>query len=151
MRSNSNGFSLVRKVFSLREQKKAAVQLLRPTRIYVKEVLSVIGLYKINGIAHITGGAFYDKLTKILPEGKAFRINKDSWPVLNIFQKIQKKGKINDSEMFRTFNMGIGLVMVCSKKNVEGIRNKLLQLRMPSYVIGEVVKKTKGKIVFVSG
>jgi len=146
---HSNGFSLARKVFSPEEQKEFAVQLLAPTRIYVKPVLAVLKKYKVRGIAHVTGGAFYEKLTKILRPGKCFEVRRQSWPVPEIFQKIQKKGKISDAEMFRTFNMGIGMVLVAAPKDVNGVRAVLRKFKVENFVIGEVVSDRSVKIKFV--
>ena len=145
---HSNGFSLVRKVFSSKEQREFSKELLQPTRIYVKEVLAVLAEYKVNGIAHITGGAFYEKLTKILPEGKCFVIKKGSWPVLNIFKVIQQRGGIEDPEMFRTFNMGIGLALVVPSAQVKPIRALLKKKKIRSYEIGQVVNDKKTKVKF---
>jgi len=89
---HSNGFSLARKVLGASGQKKYTKELLKPTRIYAKEVSGLLERFSPPGIAHITGGAFYDKLTKILPKGKCFTIDKESWPVPEIFHIIQKKG-----------------------------------------------------------
>ncbi len=144
---HSNGFSLVRKVYSLNEQKKLAKELLKPTRIYVQEVLAVIERFNVKGIAHITGGAFYKKLTKILPQGKCFVIDRNSWPIPNIFQKIQKKGKIDDSEMFRTFNMGIGMALVVNKADVLAVRSLLTHKDIRSFEIGRVVQHSKQKVI----
>ncbi|OGX29229.1 MAG: phosphoribosylformylglycinamidine cyclo-ligase [Omnitrophica WOR_2 bacterium RIFCSPHIGHO2_01_FULL_52_10] len=145
---HSNGFSLARRVFSLSEQKKLAPELLKPTRIYVREVLPLIRKFSIKGIAHITGGAFYEKLTKILPAGKCFAIDRGSWPVPKIFQIIQKKGTINDHEMFRTFNMGIGLAIVVAAKDVSVVRTFLRRQKTRHYLIGEVVNDKKNKVIF---
>ena len=90
---HSNGYSLARKVLSRAEQRALAKELLKPTRIYVREVLAVVERFAVSGLAHITGGAFYEKLTRILPKGKCFKINKESWPVPNIFHIIRKKVK----------------------------------------------------------
>lgn len=147
---HSNGFSLARKVFSAKEQQAMAGELLQPTRIYVKPVLAVLEKYVVHGIAHITGGAFYEKLTKILPRGKCFEVDRQSWPVPNIFQKIQKKGKINASEMFRTFNMGIGMVLVTSPADVKGIQALLSRGGVESFEIGGVVADREHKIKFLS-
>lgn len=144
---HSNGYSLVRKVFSKQEQKRKAKVLLTPTRIYVKEVLSVLNKFPVKGIAHITGGAFYEKLTKILPKGLSFFVEKKSWPVPKIFQNIQEKGKIKDSEMYRTFNMGIGMVLVVSKNEIKGIRSFLSRKRIRHYKIGEVVRYKSRKLI----
>ncbi|MCP4650204.1 MAG: phosphoribosylformylglycinamidine cyclo-ligase [PVC group bacterium] len=145
---HSNGFSLVRKVFSPAKLKALANELLRPTRIYVKPVLSVKNKFNIKGVAHITGGAFYEKLTRIFPKGKSIVVDKTSWPVPKIFDMIQKQGKIDDQEMYRTFNMGIGMVLVVKKADVAGVQKQLEKSKLKSWVIGEVVKK-KQKITFV--
>jgi len=146
---HSNGFSLVRKVFSERELKKYASELLRPTRIYVKPVLNLLyakryPLYaKIKGIAHITGGAFYDKIARILPDNVNVRINKNACRVPNIFKLIQLKGGIEDKEMYHTFNMGIGMVLIAEPKSAKSIISKLAEFRLKSWVIGEVIKGNK--------
>lgn len=162
---HSNGYSLIRKVFSLSEQKRYAPELLKPTRIYVREVLPLVRRFppkgkssdkfppkgpsgEIKGIAHITGGAFYEKLTKVLPPGRCFVMNKGSWPVPKIFQIIQKKGTINDYEMFRTFNMGIGLAIVVAAKDVAAVRAFLRRQKTGHYLIGEVISDKKNKVIF---
>jgi phosphoribosylformylglycinamidine cyclo-ligase len=144
---HSNGFSLVRNVFSAREQKKYAKELLTPTRIYAKEVLGLIEKISPNGIAHITGGAFYEKLTKILPEGKSFVIQKGSWPIPKIFQIIQKKGRISDREMYRTFNMGIGLALVFRPRDVASVCAYFKRKKIKYYYIGKIVNDLKRKII----
>jgi len=145
---HSNGFSLVRKVFSTAEQKKLAEELLRPTRIYVKEVLPLRERFDIKGIAHITGGSFYKKLTRIIPEGKCAVIKRGSWPVPKIFQMIQKKGKITEVEIFRTLNMGIGMVLAVDTKDVESMMNQLARTRMKCWRIGSVISDRERKIIF---
>ena len=145
---HSNGFSLVRKVFSERELKKYASELLKPTRIYVKPVLfllSAIGyrLSAIKGIAHITGGAFYDKIARILPRNVNARIYKDSWVVPQIFRLIQDKGNIPNKEMYHTFNMGIGMVLVVEPKFTKVVISALARFKLKSWVIGEVIKGNK--------
>ncbi|MDP2652513.1 MAG: phosphoribosylformylglycinamidine cyclo-ligase [Candidatus Omnitrophota bacterium] len=145
---HSNGYSLARKVFSPKEQKALGKELLAPTRIYVKEVLAVLEKFTVKGLAHVTGGAFYEKMTKILQPGKCFLIDKNSWPVPKIFQKIQKKGRIDTSEMFRTFNMGIGMILVVKPEDAVPVRSYLNGLGAVSYRIGEVVDDPKRKIIF---
>lgn len=145
---HSNGFSLVRKVFSERELKKYASELLKPTQIYVKPVLSLLSTsdYRratIKGIAHITGGAFYDKIARILPRNVNARIHKDSWVVPKIFRLIQNKGNIEDKEMYHTFNMGVGMVLVVEPKSAKSIISKLAEFKLKSWVIGEVIKGNK--------
>ncbi|MFH2138631.1 MAG: phosphoribosylformylglycinamidine cyclo-ligase [Candidatus Omnitrophota bacterium] len=145
---HSNGFSLVRNIFSESEMKGLAKELLKPTRIYVKPVLSVKKKFDLHGIAHITGGAFYEKLTRIFPKGKSIIIKKGSWPVQDIFKSVQGRGNISDMEMYRTFNMGIGMVLVVNDRDVRGVQKHLEGLKVKSWVIGEVVKRSK-KITFV--
>lgn len=144
---HSNGFSLVRKVLGKDELKKEYKEILKPTRIYAKEVKAVTQEIKVKGIAHITGGAFYEKLTKILPKGKCFAIRKGSWPVPIIFQKLQKRGKINDPEMFRTFNMGIGLAIVVARKDLALFHRISVKNKFKYYEIGEVINDSKRKII----
>ncbi len=144
---HSNGFSLVRKVFSVQEQKSLSQELLKPTKIYVKPILKLIEKYRIKGIAHITGGAFYEKLTKILPKGKCFKIRKGSWPIPKIFKIIQDSAKISDKEMFTTFNMGIGLVLVVSKKDVLSVMKFLSKEKIRSWEIGKIINHSKKKII----
>lgn len=146
---HSNGFSLVRKIFSEKELKKRAKEFLTPTRIYAKAVLSLLRNTeyargnKIKGIAHITGGAFIDKVPRIIPEGLAIRLFEDSWPVPPLFEEIKVRAGLNKYEMFRTFNMGIGMVLVVSVESSEKIIKLLKQkFNLNSWIIGEI---TRGK------
>lgn len=145
---HSNGFSLVRKVLSQNELKRNADELLKPTRIYVKPVLSLLNairypLNAIRGIAHITGGAFYDKIARILPDNINARINKSSWIVPKIFRLIQNKGNIEDKEMYHAFNMGIGMVLIIRPESEAEIIARLAKFKLKSWVIGEVIKGKK--------
>ncbi len=144
---HSNGYSLIRKVFSLAEQKKRAKELLAPTKIYAKEVDAVLKKHKVKGIAHITGGAFYEKLTKLLPKGRCFYVEKSSWSVPKIFKEIQEKGQVSDKEMYRTFNMGIGLVMVVDKKDETSVLKTLKAIKTKCYKIGEVINHPSKRII----
>ena len=148
---HSNGYSLVRRVFSFQEQRDLASLLLRPTRIYVPEVLDVTARYDIKGIAHITGGAFYDKLTKILPKGLCFAIDPASWRRPKVFHLLQDKGRVPEAEMFRTFNMGIGMVLVAAPRVAGRVMERLAKLGLRSYDIGEVVRDARRKVTFVAG
>ena len=147
---HSNGFSLVRKI--LLEQEKIDLnefsgnlnislgeELLKPTRIYVNGILSLLEKFQIKGIAHITGGGFYDNIPRILPQGTAANIYKDSWPHLPIFKLIQDKGEIGDKEMYHTFNMGIGLVMIVAVEQKKSILQDLKQAGELVFHIGEIV------------
>ncbi len=131
-------------------------ELLKPTRIYVKPVLSLLRTTRdasratlharratIKGISHITGGAFYDKISRILPNNVNVKINKGSWPVPKIFRLIQNKGNITDKEMYHTFNMGVGMVLIVAPNSAKEIIAKLAGFKLKAWVIGEVVKGKK--------
>ena len=145
---HSNGYSLVRKVLSTAEQKKYAKILLEPTRIYVKDVLGLLEKFEVHGMAHITGGAFYEKLTKVLPKGLCFSIQKKSWRIPRIFQLIQDKGNVPEHDMYKTFNMGIGFAIVVPAKDVVSIQAFFRQQDVQSFVIGEVIQDAKQKVIF---
>lgn len=139
---HSNGFSLVRKVFSEKELKRMSNELLKPTSIYVKPISSLLST-KLKGIAHITGGAFYNKIARILPNNMDAVIDRNSWPVPKIFCLIQEKGNIEDREMYCTFNMGIGMVLVAEQNFAKVIISKLAKSKIKSFVIGRIVKGKK--------
>jgi phosphoribosylformylglycinamidine cyclo-ligase len=122
---HSNGFSLVRKL--LLEEKGYKLQdrveelgdllgnvLLEPTKLYVKPVLSILDKVQIKGMAHITGGGFIENIPRVLPGNVNAQIEYGSWPILPIFELMQREGNISNNDMFRTFNMGIGMVVVVS-------------------------------------
>lgn len=155
---HSNGFSLVRKV--LFESKKYKIddkisslkkslgeELLLPTKIYVQPILRIIEKYKILGIAHITGGGMLENIPRILPDGVSVKIDQKSWPKPPIFSLIQKEGKISDEEMYRTFNMGIGMVLIVRKDEALKILEELKLMDYNSYIIGKVVKGNKQVII----
>lgn len=146
---HSNGYSLVRRVLSQNEMKRMSKELLRPTRIYVKPVLSLLRAKSrelrasVKGIAHITGGAFYGKITRILPNNLNARIDKNSWRVPEIFRLIQNKGNIEEKEMYHTFNMGVGMVLIVEPKSTKAVISKLAEFKLKSCVVGEVVRGKK--------
>jgi len=146
---HSNGFSLVRKVFSKGELKKYSKILLRPTRIYVKPILSVLSSVlsvSVRGIAHVTGGAFFNKVTKILPSGYGMYLRTGSWPIPDIFSYIQRAGAISEQEMYTVFNMGIGMVLVVDKRCAARLLRRVNK-HFPAYVIGEVTARQQGMIL----
>ena len=145
---HSNGYSLARKALSPKEQKSYAQILLKPTCIYVKPVLALLEKFAVKGMAHMTGGAWYEKLTKILPTGAAFSIYKGSWPVPRIFTLIQDKGHVPEHDMYRTFNMGIGLSLIVAPKDVAKVQAFLRHMKVESFVIGKVIKELKHKVIF---
>lgn len=148
---HSNGYSLVRKVLSKALLTKHAASLLRPTKIYAKEVALLTSKFRIKGIAHITGGAYYDKLTKILPKNCCFSLDIGSWPVPKVFPLLQKEGRIDEIEMYRTFNMGIGMALVVAAKDAAAVQDTLKQYKFRHYPIGRVIHNKKNKVVFQRG
>ncbi|CDP18001.1 unnamed protein product [Coffea canephora] len=145
---HSNGFSLVRRVLnrsglSLKDQLPGGLvtlgeALMVPTVIYVKQVLDLVSKGGIKGIAHITGGGFTDNIPRVFPRGLGAAIYKDSWVVPPVFNWIQEAGRIDDAEMRRTFNMGIGMVLVVDKEAATRILEDG-QGTNSMYCIGEVV------------
>lgn len=147
---HSNGFSLVRKV--LLEQSGLTVDtvmpelggalgetLLTPTRIYAKQVLSLMECCPIKGIAHITGGGITDNLPRVFPARCGARVRRGSWPVLPIFEAIQARGSVPLDEMYRVFNMGIGLIVVVAPDHADPVMAKARELGEQAYHIGEMV------------
>jgi phosphoribosylformylglycinamidine cyclo-ligase len=146
---HSNGYSLVRKIL-LEELKldlneipegldqSLGEELLTPTRIYVKSVLNLMRDFDLKGIAHITGGGLLENIPRVLPKTCKAVIKRDSWPKPPIFALLQRGGNIPEEEMYRTFNYGIGLILVVSPQHREDIINRLNGLGETAYVIGEI-------------
>ncbi len=147
---HSNGYSLVRKIIF--EEQGLSVEdhvpeldctigeeLLRPTRIYVSSVLTVLRNYTINGLIHNTGGGFIDNVPRILPNGCQAVIQAGSWNIPPIFSFLQEKGTIPIEEMYRTFNMGIGMMALVAEENVEDVMQQFTALNETPMVIGEIV------------
>ncbi|MFC1905301.1 phosphoribosylformylglycinamidine cyclo-ligase [Chloroflexota bacterium] len=153
---HTNGYSLVRRVFKIENSaaplnkfypklsRKLGEELLEPHRCYYPQLKPL--LKKIKGLAHITGGGIAGNLPRILPRGLGAQINKKAWSVPPIFKLIQQQGKVTEAEMYRVFNMGIGMIIVCSPEKVENITNKLTD----SVVIGSVAKASKAKRITIS-
>ncbi len=148
---HSNGFSLVRKIIKdakldlhkiyneLDSYKTLGEVLLTPTNIYVKEVLEVIKRLDVHGVAHITGGGFDENIPRILKEGQGIHVIEGSWPILPIFDFLEKYGNINHREMFNIYNMGIGMVLALPADDVKKAQQILSDYGRKSYVIGSVV------------
>ncbi|WP_028584103.1 phosphoribosylformylglycinamidine cyclo-ligase [Desulfogranum mediterraneum] len=160
---HSNGYSLVRKVFFDDLGMKVddyveefgctlGEELLRPTRIYVDSLTNLIRRYPVNGLIHNTGGGFIDNIPRILPTGCDVHLQAGSWPVLPVFAYLEEQGKIASEEMYRTFNMGIGMLAIVGADQVDDILHQLKALGEQPYLIGEVVaaaKDTEGKNVVI--
>jgi len=145
---HSNGYSLVRKVFSKSEMAgKYRKELLKPTIIYVRPVLDLIKNFKVKAIANITGGGFYDNIPRVLPDRTAASIDKGSWSVPHIFEVIGKRANLPDEELYRTFNMGIGMAVILDKNDVRAARERLKKSTLRSWDIGEVIKWAKKEVI----
>ena len=147
---HSNGYSLVRNII---KKKKIIInnntflkkELLRPTKIYVKEILSLINKNLINGCANITGGGLPDNLTRIIPNNLCAEIDLEKIKPLKIFKWL-KKNNIQDNEMLKTFNCGIGFCLIINPNNLKKI-NRYFKKNYKPYIIGKISEKTK-KIIF---
>ncbi|REE90589.1 phosphoribosylformylglycinamidine cyclo-ligase [Paenibacillus taihuensis] len=152
---HSNGFSLVRRLlldqagYSLNdslpelEGKKLGDVVIEPTRIYVKSVLELINRVTVKGMAHITGGGFIENIPRVLPEGVNVDIEMGSWPIQPIFKLMQAQGSISDRDMFTTFNMGVGMVVVVGAEQAEEALRAAQELGEDAYIIGKVTSGNK--------
>ena len=147
---HTNGYSLARKLFfeiagyevdtHLPELGATAGEaLLAPHLSYLRPLEGLLDRGVIKGLAHITGGGLTDNIPRILPEGTAVRIEKGSWPVLPIFELFRRLGNVSDSEMYRTFNMGVGMVIVCSPSDADAIKAHFRDRGDECFRIGEVI------------
>ncbi len=152
---HSNGYSLVRKIcferLKLKVDDKVDIlgrtigeELLEPTKIYSEIIRHLLRDFPLHGIAHITGGGIVDNLPRILPDSCKALIDKSSWEIPPVFTFLQDAGKLSSQEMMRTFNNGIGLILVVPEKAAEGVMDFLAAMDERSYVIGSVVERKKG-------
>jgi phosphoribosylformylglycinamidine cyclo-ligase len=154
---HSNGFSLVRRLLLEQQGIKltdrvAALNnsilgdvLLAPTRIYVKSLLSLLAKVQVKGAAHITGGGFIENIPRMLPSGTGVRIDYGSWPILPIFSLLQQTGGISNRDMFRTFNMGIGMVLAVPADQADSALELAGQLGESAYRIGSVIARAESE------
>lgn len=143
---HSNGFSLVRKVLevsgtSLFDQApwdpklSVGVSLLTPTALYVRDAMKLINVADVRGLVHITGGGFPENIPRVVPKGLGTKIDRSSWQIPSMFRWIQETGKIPDAEMFRTFNMGVGMIAIVPSSDVQ----ESLEAVPGSWVLGEII------------
>lgn len=155
---HSNGFSLVRKILNINNsninnvvkelgKKSIGEILLTPTKIYVKPILKLLKKIKVKGISHITGGGFYENIPRCIPNGLCAEIEKNKIKILPIFKYIQKIGNIEERDMFNTFNMGVGMCIIVSKKDAEKTIEILNSCKENAYIIGKIIEN-KEKIIF---
>ncbi|MCA1029029.1 MULTISPECIES: phosphoribosylformylglycinamidine cyclo-ligase [Cytobacillus] len=149
---HSNGYSLVRKIFledaklSLQEFREElgstlGEELLKPTRIYVKSVLSALKQFDVKGFAHITGGGFIENIPRVLPQGLGAELIEGSWEIQPIFKLMEEVGKLARKDMYNIFNMGIGMVAIVPVKDAEKVVNHFNQIGEKASVIGKVTQQ----------
>ena len=147
---HSNGFSLVRKIVFDHKQlsidteipefgKTLGEELLTPTRLYPKAVLPLIEQELVKGMVHITGGGFYENIPRVLPKGVTAEVDVTTWPRLPVFTKLQEWGNVAWPEMYRTFNMGIGMILIVDENDVETVKENLGNRSEAVYEIGRIV------------
>ena len=156
---HSNGFSLVRKVFDVENcdlkspvaelgGKSLGETLLTPTRIYVKPMLALMNEIKVKGVSHITGGGFYENMPRSIPAGLGVKINKADIRILPIFKLLQSVGRIDERDMFNTFNMGVGMSVVVAREDAERSLEILRANGEDAYIVGEIIE-SEDKVVLL--
>ncbi len=153
---HSNGYSLARKIIfeelgmnigdTMPNGRKVFEELLEPTKIYVKLVLELVKRFKIKAISHITGGGIIENLPRVLPSGICAVIEKGSWEIPFIFSFLKEKGGIDDGEMFRVFNCGIGMCLVVGREEAEEVLSAINSMGEKGYIIGRL-EEGKGVII----
>jgi phosphoribosylformylglycinamidine cyclo-ligase len=158
---HTNGYSLARKIFFERRNLKAdsrvpelgrtvGEELLLVHRSYLPVLRGLIASGALYGMAHITGGGFTDNIPRILPRGVSARVDPGTWPVLPVFQYLKTEGRIGDEEMFRTFNMGIGMVLVVPLHREAEVAAHLDKMGEKHYRIGEIVRGNR-RVIYGQG
>ena len=149
---HSNGYSLARRIVEERIEggldavlpeigEPLGTAMLKPTRIYVKTILNLLRDFNIKGMAHITGGGLLENVPRILPRHCRAVIRKDSWPKPPLFEALRETGNLEENELFRTFNYGIGMVLVVPKDSTDDILSRLKGLKENAYAIGEITSR----------
>jgi len=157
---HSNGFSLIRKIIEAHDdltldsrlsgfEATLGEILLTPTRIYVKTILALMRDCEIKGMAHITGGGIPGNCVRILPSATAMRIHRDAWEIPPIFQFFKKWGRFTEAELLRTFNCGIGMVLVISQEMAKEALLRLEGLHEQAYILGEIIPRSEEASPFV--
>jgi len=152
---HSNGYSLVRRIYEragspadlvLEDGSKLVDALMAPTRLYVKPLLSLLKTHgsAVHGMAHITGGGLTENIIRVVPEGLGLDIDAASWNLPLVFQWLQREGNVADAEMWRTFNCGIGFVLLVPADQVAAVNASLDTLQLPHWQIGKVVEAVEG-------
>ncbi|ORF27039.1 phosphoribosylformylglycinamidine cyclo-ligase [Snodgrassella alvi] len=151
---HSNGYSLVRKIIEraqpeldaeFNQGKTLRQAIIAPTRLYVKPILAALKQFTIKGMAHITGGGISENVPRILPENTVAAIDSQSWPLPKLFQWLQQAGNVEIQEMYRTFNCGIGMVLVVNAEDADAIQKFLQQQGETVYQIGRIRSRQGGE------
>ncbi len=146
---HSNGYSLARKAFTEKElRSEIGRELLKPTRIYTRPILDVLKSVKIKAMAHITGGGFTDNIPRVIPPGLTVVIEEGRWPIPPIFRLIQERCGVDEHEIFRTLNMGIGMVLVVGPKDAEKTIALFAKMRQKAYIVGDLVSGPHGVSIY---
>ena len=155
---HSNGYSLVRKIIDVShadinqdfgsKDQSLGEALLAPTRIYVKALHALLPNFDIHAMAHITGGGLLENIPRVLPENTQAVINRDSWQLPEVFQWLQENGNVEINEMYRTFNCGIGMVLIADADDADGIVSALNQNGENAWCLGVIEAGDKEQVVF---
>ncbi len=145
---HSNGYSLIRKVLERTEPTDAQLQqLIEPTKIYVKSVLSLLKQHTVHAISHITGGGLLENIPRVLPDDLAAKLDNTSWELPEIFQFLQNTGNIELTEMYRVFNCGVGMVLILSAEESADAIKHLEAQGEKAWLIGEIIKNNGEQVV----
>lgn len=155
---HSNGYSLVRKIIEVSQadinetfgsgDRTLGDALLAPTRIYVKAIHDLLVKFDIHAMAHITGGGLLENIPRVLPENTQAVINRDSWQFPEVFQWLQDNGNVDINEMYRTFNCGVGMVLIASADEADAIISALMQNDETAWALGTIETGDKQQVVF---
>ncbi|WP_157062685.1 phosphoribosylformylglycinamidine cyclo-ligase [Pseudoxanthomonas dokdonensis] len=155
---HSNGYSLIRRIYEragsptdvvLEDGVSLQDALMAPTRLYVKPVLELLARHDLHAMAHVTGGGLTENIIRVIPEGLGLDIKAGSWPLPPVFQWLQREGSVEDTEMWRTFNCGIGFVLVVAAEQLPDLQQDLARLGLEHWSIGQVVEASGGERVHI--
>ncbi len=152
---HSNGYSLIRKIIELDKpdlnqacgDKTLGEALIAPTQIYVRLMLDILASQKLAGVAHITGGGLLENIIRIVPDGLGVKVDAHSWQMPEVFQWLQKAGSVATNEMYRTFNCGVGMVLVVEQDQVASIQSVITKHNMNSFVMGHVMTAEQERVI----
>ncbi|MCP1583244.1 phosphoribosylformylglycinamidine cyclo-ligase [Pseudoxanthomonas mexicana] len=152
---HSNGYSLVRRIYDRAGRPadldvggvKLADALMAPTTLYVKPILELLQAHDLHGMAHITGGGLTENIIRVIPDGLGLEIDASAWALPPVFDWLQREGAVENTEMWRTFNCGIGFVLVVAPDQLAAVQADLARLQLAHWQIGEVVTAAGGERV----